>query len=464
MISRRVLRAATLAATLFAGGGRAEEPKIPFELDNHAFRFILGEMRLQPLPEIHSAASDPSRTLLIFLGETDGLARVPGGLADFLKKGGAVLVATDRPSDPALEEALGVYVHGPGRRGEGMVAVIKDPALHAYRGSPYCPFVVPTNASHPVMLGLKHVATNRPSYLGRAWRLSVLADLPTDDGQSLPEGFPANRRNVNTYRGHLHFAAGGDVGPGRALVLSDHSVFINDMMLQQAGDNDNFAFAYNCVRWLTDGGRRDRVWFEYEGMPVTDFDVALPPTGHLPELTPDLIDKLGAAVEDDDLFNRMLAEHLPARYVLGALAGALAVVVLFYGLHRAGRERREADPELASLNAAPVIDAAGPVGQRHEAMMCDGNLWEAARDRARQALADAGWAPDGPPARVPAEASWRQRRALRDLAESVRAWAEGRRSGRVSPRRFAQLTAEVEKFEAARRDGRLRFEDPGRGA
>ena len=54
------------------------------------------------------------------------------------------------------------------------------------------------------------------------------------------------------------------------LLLPDHSVFINSMMLQN--DNANFRFAQNTVRWLTNNGTRRRVLFLDDGDVVKKFD------------------------------------------------------------------------------------------------------------------------------------------------------------------------------------------------
>ena len=48
------------------------------------------------------------------------------------------------------------------------------------------------------------------------------------------------------------FAVGGTVGKGRVLVLADHSIFINRMILPR--ETGNLEFAANCLHWLR-GGR-----------------------------------------------------------------------------------------------------------------------------------------------------------------------------------------------------------------
>src|SRR5262249_30110277 len=117
------------------------------------------------------------------------------------------------------------------------------------------------------------IATNKPSYLmRRSNRLPFLADLPAGCVFRDP-----TTDLFTVYPDPLPFAAGATVGAkgGRILVLADHSLFINGMMLQE--DNGNFQFAYNCLKWLREGpeGKRDRVLFADEGKVVTDFTVPL---------------------------------------------------------------------------------------------------------------------------------------------------------------------------------------------
>ena len=127
----------------------------------------------------------------------------------------------------------------------------------AYRGLDYCPYVQPALGAEPALFGGAGlipganlmVATNLPSYLrqtqdGLPPGIEVLARLPPGCG---PE---ADRNLADKLWGLLPrtFAVGGDVGRGRVLVLADHSIFINEMLLPP--DNDNFEFTDNCLEWL----------------------------------------------------------------------------------------------------------------------------------------------------------------------------------------------------------------------
>src|SRR5262249_461620 len=145
---------------------------------------------------------------------------------NFLEAGGSLLVATDRPMLDGWTGLFAVTVAG--------VYLQIHPASAGYGGSPDCPFVKVLPGNHlPIFEGLKEIATNKPSYL-------VLADQNPrgfralagfHDGCWTQTGGPLDQREA--------FFAVAKEWPsgGRVLVLADHSVFINAMML---GDNDNF--------------------------------------------------------------------------------------------------------------------------------------------------------------------------------------------------------------------------------
>src|SRR5262249_13121960 len=140
-----------------------------FRRGTHAFRRTLydtlgGEVTALTKPE--ELQQDPSHTLLIVLGETDVLEKLPGGLKRFVERGGAALVATAREdSKERLSPAFGISIPGLFLRAGA------ETLDRAYHGLPDCPFVEPAGQIVPPLFqglgqaSLKRVATNRPSYL-----------------------------------------------------------------------------------------------------------------------------------------------------------------------------------------------------------------------------------------------------------------------------------------------------------
>src|SRR5262245_50473972 len=77
------------------------------------------------------AGLDPARTLIVVLGDNhvlSGLDREVGGLTKFLERGGALLVATDRPDEGRLRP-FGLSVSG---------ATVEQAVKSAYLGNQEC--------------------------------------------------------------------------------------------------------------------------------------------------------------------------------------------------------------------------------------------------------------------------------------------------------------------------------------
>src|SRR5262249_44121320 len=96
--------AAALAWLLLAAAPLAAQPpegRIPFD-GTQAFRQILDLLKLQPLTRIADLGEHPAdETVLIVFGDLEALdrvQRVTGGLELFRQQGGAMLIATDRPT------------------------------------------------------------------------------------------------------------------------------------------------------------------------------------------------------------------------------------------------------------------------------------------------------------------------------------------------------------------------------
>src|SRR5262249_10362954 len=241
IMNRRVRLALGLftATALLIGLSRAGSPQkatVP-PLGSHAFRHICNLFRLQPLPSIKALLrADPNDVVLVVFGDTaalDDVALATGGLPQFVNKGGALLVATDRPDGGRLN-GFGVTISG--------VQVHQDPQKGAYHGKPACPWLTDgLGTRHPLFQGLtRGLATNQPSFI--AWRertLSRLAGFPPDCFHEIPLGKKVIRLFVPT---NADYAVGSRANDQpRVLILAGHGVFLNSMLAQR--DNDNFLFA-----------------------------------------------------------------------------------------------------------------------------------------------------------------------------------------------------------------------------
>jgi hypothetical protein len=378
---------ASIASLVAALPIQAQTPRVPFTQDNHAIRYILSKLNLQPLATQEEADTlKAGEVAIIVFGQPWPLERLSGKLRSFINAGGRLLFATDRQTS-ALETDFGIRV-------DGRLLGIEVSSALAFHGLSQCPFVMALqNTERSIFLGYSRIATNRPSFLeitGRSAKpIRPLARLPRDveieRGESV--GFLPRQRLGRA----AIFAAGGVVGKGRILVLADHSVFINDMMLQP--DNDNFDFALKALQWLIGspaggGAAPNRVLFVDEGAVVTNFNVPLKTSPGIPVPTAEALNQLLLGTEFDNVFNRLILHRFSPGQVLSVLALVLTGAMLAYGSVRIAQSSHSIDPQapLAVLNAGSAIPSPGLIDQRHQTMLSEGKLWEAAREIARQKL------------------------------------------------------------------------------
>jgi hypothetical protein len=487
-----------LSLALLAPPATAQSPKekrlAAFLQGTHSFRRILFDSGFKTALDSFEQLDndDPGRTLLIVLGDTSVLNKVPGGLAKFVARGGGLLVASDQgPGNNELAALTSCAIISRDDWGP-----IEAPAIRSYHGWTDCPFVEPLPFEEPDLFStlnrtgvaeLRHVATNIP---GGLWlfrrregddRIRTLAGYPngTDPQSNLWRRLPLKPR--------LYFAVGGKYGRGQVLQLADHSVFINNMMLPP--DTDNVDFTYKVVSWFRGTPpRRDRVLFVEDGrietklkVPLKEIDIpaeelmrALFAQRNRILITAE--DQI-ARLEEDNKFNVLFFRAMRS---LGIRSSSRAVAVLFAFLtlalvsylgYRAGvRARYRGEPSLASLERAVFKSrpAGPPLHQRHQAQLREGNLHETARALARQWFAsvrtpgETPGPPEGPPESPPRVAvddalggwqRWRMRARVRAL------WrvAHGPRPVRVSPRRFRRLLAEMQALRDAHARGELRL-------
>jgi hypothetical protein len=259
------------------------------------------------------------------------------------------------------------------------------------------------------------------------------------------------------------------------------------MML--APHDNNFEFAYNCVRWLRgQDPPRGKVLFVEEGQVRGDLNVPLRniplPLAEIARLAFERRNELLAGaeqalveLEERDAFNRGLLDWLEDQGVSPLmleraflLAGTL--VLLLYGSYlvtaRARHRREPTLPALAQAVAEHARSHSQPVlAQRHQALVRGGNLWEAARELARQCFASPGLArghtDPGRPPRVQVRGGWWQRRLRHRQVLELWRLAHGTRPVRIRPAAFRRLAREAEELRAALADGSVRLTSEGVG-
>jgi hypothetical protein len=372
-----------------------------FAQGTHVTRRLLHELGFSPLHRMEDLKADPAHTLLIVLGKFDELKFID--LNRFLNEGGAVLIASDYPGDPQLNQILfrlaGVTMSNI------LTRVTTTNPDDAYKMFGDCPFVLPQKGPMAeTIFGsgervLSHVATNKPSALWRDPRLAhsvpILARYP-------------DSCSVDSYvgPGYPLFAVGGRLADGKILVLADHSVLVNMMMLPR--DNDNVAFALNAFTWLRDGprGPRNQALFVLDGLIDPTFKVPLKMPRDLPfpeikaEDLPFIVaqgDAMLAGWEKEKGIDRGVedlarpyASHPRVWAYVCAACSVLLLSLVSYRVLRSGRHSLES--RLPTLDRA--IDHQIPekpvLTLRHRAILRSGNYWEPASALARDAFTRAG--------------------------------------------------------------------------
>jgi hypothetical protein len=406
-----------------------------------AFRNILHIVfGCAPLQDVADLNAEPRQTVLIVFGNTGVLDRVKeatGGLSEFRKRGGAILIASEE-DDKGRLASLGYGINN---------WPLKQAENRAYRRLPECPVARPKDSRHPLFVGLtKGIATHLPGSL----RYYDKSDLKIYLSFSSITNRPPEAEDFIV--GLLPFlAAGGEggQGTGRAVILADRSVFTNVLMIRM--DNDNFAFAVNTLRWLTEDGRRKRVLFLDDGEIQRRFDVplaTLPPT----RIPTEIINRVVCGLEEENRLNQMFLEQRNfSSYLRAALWGA-TLLLLFVGLRRLlqGRYRLEAGAPLLAREATLALEAPAVFVQRRRQLVRSDNVWEAARDLARACFeAPAVTATARPPVFVVRSGNWRQRWRLGRMVRRLWELAYGPVPFPVSLRRLGRIQAEAAEVQAA---------------
>ncbi|MCX7702354.1 MAG: hypothetical protein N2039_15880, partial [Gemmataceae bacterium] len=357
---------------------RAAEPELPTQgrisaEGTDGFRALLTQSGLTPIGSVEQFRAilaengGPQQCLLIWFRGADRFGEpLPDGMdlldfdwrSEFVDRGGALWVATDQPLPDLLRRSLAADVFD--------TVILARRIAPRYSNRIECPYAYGVPDVTPNLFQARSgrgrggdvgeppplaVATNRPSYLISARDFTTVGVFRRNEWR-----YPSNISELRD----LPFAQvmAHDSG-GKVLLLSDHSVFINSMLLPRE-PNDNLAFALNCVDWLTStpaGGRRQFVLFVENGhiWQPRDYDLMLrampPPTPenvaqflwenrHLLwenlDLAEDVLarleeDRVLAEVESQDLLGQLLVDLVSPPALRRALFIAGAVLIGLMG-------------------------------------------------------------------------------------------------------------------------------------
>jgi hypothetical protein len=324
---------------------------------------------------------------------------------------GSALIATDTLTTLKSSADRDFFVAG------DQVRCLNSGSTHSDKD--YCPYVVPVGGDFPnetqsLFRGLNRIATNRPSYLvtnGLGGDIQhVLARLPGDCVGPQGEALSA-----------APFALGGQ-GPDasnprtyRLLVIADHSIFINQMLLEP--NSDNLKLAYRVIDYLQGPEKnRKRCIFYENGVLKERFDDLRQAHARqnpmpLPQVNlwamQDKLTDLGNAIID-----RLQTNDAHNKILLGSGAGSQSksleviarfflilatVVACFFLLRRLWSSRKPSDipppPSVASATSGPP----GIFDRRQKELLRRDNVFEPVRDLIREFFESIGAHGDGMP-------------------------------------------------------------------
>lgn len=248
-------------------------PKLPnierFGIDG--FRLMLQQHELRATQnEIGSAFEMPKETVAILLGDLTTVSRIGAQLNRFVDAGGALLVA----SDVQDSKVPGAWIR------PTKMLPNSEKRRHGFRGFNDCPIVRNFDRNSTSLFdAVESIVANRPGQLDCVDTVQQVAWLPS-------------RRNPP-------FMATYQKESGRMLLVADHSLFINEMLVHA----DNAKFANNVCSWLCEGGNRTRLVLVSDGQVLPDWSF-----GETPPAIP--LEKLLRAIQHGGLGSLPIGESV----------------------------------------------------------------------------------------------------------------------------------------------------------
>jgi hypothetical protein len=392
------------------------------------FRFLLYMQKLSPVRDLEEIEqAPPSQSMVILLGYTGHLPLGINGtwLDNYVRNGGAVLIATDQSTDRLPGESTWSKVFGIHLTGMPLVANAKD----CYEGverrifvkrattlfkKPDPAFAIFDNIE---ATGEKGLATDMPTEM-------AIRGTPDDFSATWLARYPdstrrADRQSTLPYASSL-FAISlrprSDNG-GRLIVLADHGVFVNGMMgiaRNESGNgvsfnNANFRFAKQLSSWLQAGGSepRNKCLFIENGQIRDTFAREVPnvppknPKQPPPEMIANVLlgnaNALFREAENQNVFNRTLlgSEESYAGYVRSFIY-LVTGLMLFLALRLFWKAYWKVDkPASESANTLnESLPREGVVVQQKSNQLLLGNLYDAMRIRIRDRFDRMGGQPN----------------------------------------------------------------------
>ncbi len=341
------------------------------------FARLLDHAGLKPLASLDQfeVAAPADKTVLIVFGNPQPLLefeKKAGGVGGFLKRGGALLLATDRAYSLGQLPSLG----WPDVTFEKGGLVNDDQNFENERS---CPIISGNEIGlpqHPLFRDVtKPIATNCPGSIEpRSRDLQTLAVLPFGTTMMFR---PGDRRAF--FKLPRPYLVATKADSPRALLVAGHGVFMNCMTVRD--DIDNRRLALNAIHWLKDG-KRTHVMFLNETQPVANFKMPLVGPPKMPMPSMQAINRLIDAIQNEQILQKIIDRTIgPERIVNGAIY-LFTFCLIAYGLKKYFQSRwnLEATPAIVGV---PPPKASALVKQQVREMVLREQLGEPAQALAR---------------------------------------------------------------------------------
>ncbi len=222
------------------------------------FQMLLEERGMATIQSLESSLDSPSDSVIILTGDLRRLRVDPWTrLVQFVSRGGNVLVASDQPR---IMNGIGEIKTGP---------VVATRMEDRYLDFKDCIRIQNIDSSHPTMLGVREILSNRTAWLAmpnkssaaNPLRWQVVASLPPDCSPSASSAQP------------LIVVGNGDPKvAGVMVIIADTSVLTNGMLWH--GDNATFAIR---VSELLGRGNKTHVSFVADGRVLASYKERIEP-------------------------------------------------------------------------------------------------------------------------------------------------------------------------------------------
>jgi hypothetical protein len=460
----------------------AEQTPIQISADGtQIFRGLLDLAGVKPITQQELFNFNrPDDIIVISLGTT-----IPQGIRRYdpkeyvklaLARGGAAMIATDTSLQFNFSDGGAFSVTGERITCPDEIATLP--------GRDYCPFVVPIIPERGTQVGklfenLDRVATNSSSYIS--------LHLIGGNFENRLATFPMNSINVNTRRSLLRnssFAIGGEmrlnnVQSSRFLALADHSIFINQMLLEPG--TDNLELTKRTIEFLKGPNQRTRCLFFEDGQVVDRFDelrhlyakqqqqgMPMPQVNlwalqdKLTDLGNSIIDQLQTNNAHNSLILGSGQDPERQHRVLSGIMRFMLVLLTIYGLwfvlRRVWASRKPTDvlppPAVATAPSGPP----GVFERRQKELLRRNNIFEPVRDLVREFFISIGVEGEPgvkPPALAISDVVRKKdslRKAIRDFWRLAYGPAQV-----VTIKRWNELEPFFERVRQAHADGKWHF-------